>query len=162
VLPRVGPGGNLVLLSGVARIAMELFLNIVWMLVAAGLLVAWRTRWIHERRGSSRRSLQEWSAISLALVVLFFAVSMTDDMHSEIVALEECSASKRDFVHALGAHAAPDSGAALHASSWAIVPPVPFVGLSSSLQKAEPAVQLRSSSPRSSQASGRAPPVSFL
>jgi len=162
VLPRVGPGGNLVLLPGVARITMELFLNIVWMLVAAGLLVAWRTRWIHERRGSSRRSLQEWSAISLALVLLFFAVSMTDDMHSEIVALEECSASKRDFAHALGAHAAPDSGAALHASSWAIVPPVPSFGPSRPLQKLEVAVQLSSSFLRSNQASGRAPPVSLL
>src|SRR5271170_4210539 len=104
---------------------MELLLNILGMLIAAGLLAIWRMRWVYQRRDSSRRSLQEWSAVSLALVLLFFAVSMTDDMHSEIVALEECSTSKRDFVHALGAHAAPDSGTALHAPYWAIAPPVP-------------------------------------
>jgi hypothetical protein len=141
---------------------MELFLNILWMLIAVGLVVIWRTRWIHQRRRSSRRSLQEWSALGLALVLLFFAVSMTDDMHAEIVALEECSASKRDLVCLLGAHALPQSGTALHTSSWAIVPPVPFFARSDARQKLELASQLRSSFLPGNHTSGRAPPVSFL
>ncbi len=141
---------------------MELLLNILGMLVAVGLLGTWRTRWVHQRRDSSRRSLQEWSAVSLALVLLFFAVSMTDDMHSEIVALEECSTSKRDFVCSAAPHALPQSGTALHTSSWAIVPPVPFVGPSNPLQKLELASHFRSEFLLSSDAYGRAPPVSLL
>jgi hypothetical protein len=162
VLPRVGPSGNLFLPSGVARINMELLLNILWMLIAVGLLGTWRTRWVHQRRDSSRRSLQEWSAVSLALVLLFFAVSMTDDMHAEIVALEECSATRRDLVCLPGAHNLPQSGTALHTSSWAIVAPIPFFALSSSQQKLELTTQLSSSFFPSDRASSRAPPVSFL
>jgi hypothetical protein len=140
---------------------MELILNILWMLIAVGLIGIWRARWIHERRHSSGRSLQEWSAVSLALVLLFFAVSMTDDMHAEIVALEECSATRRDLVCLPGAHALPQSGTALHTSPWAIVAPFPFFGPSSSLQKFELVAQLRSSFLSSNDASSRAPPVSF-
>jgi hypothetical protein len=141
---------------------MELLLNILWTLVAVGLMVIWRTRWVHQRHRSSRRSLQEWSAIGLALVLLFFAVSMTDDLHSEIVALEEWSTSKRDFVCSPGAHAVPQSGTALHTSSWAIVPPIEFFSRSDSWQKSEQASQISTPSLPSHRASGRAPPSSFL
>ena len=94
---------------------MELLLNIVWMVIAVGL----DRNLAHAldpsaARITSRRSLQEWSAVSIALVLLFFAVSMTDDMHAEIVALEECSATRRDLVCLPGAHALPQAGTALH------------------------------------------------
>jgi hypothetical protein len=141
---------------------MELLLNIFGMLIVVGLLGTWRTRWVHQRRRSSRHSLQELSALSVALVLLFFAVSMTDDLHSDIVALEECSAHKRDFVCAAPAHALPQSGTAFQTSSWAVVPPVPLLGPSIRLQKLEPAARLSLSALSSNQASGRAPPVSFL
>jgi len=161
-LPRVVTGGNLSVTYEVGRISMELLLNIFGMLIVVGLLGTWRTRWVHQRRRSSRHSLQELSALSVALVLLFFAVSMTDDLHSEIVALEECSAHKRDFVCSPAPHALPQSGTALHTSSWAIVPAVPFLGPSSRLQKLEPAARLGLLALSSDQASGRAPPVSFL
>jgi hypothetical protein len=79
---------------------MELLLNLLWLVIAVALVCVWRVQWSNQRRGSDRRNLQEWSAVSLALVLLFFAVSMSDDMHSEIVALEESSANKRDQIHA--------------------------------------------------------------
>jgi hypothetical protein len=44
----------------------------------------------------------------------FFAVSMTDERHSEIVAFEECSTSKRELVCSPGDHALPQSGTELH------------------------------------------------
>jgi hypothetical protein len=141
---------------------MELLLNILWMLIAVGLVVIWRTRWIHQRRRSSRRSLQEWSALSLALVLLFFAVSMTDDLHSEIVALEEWSTNKRDSGCSASPHLVPQSGTALHTSSSAIVQPVSFFGPSSSLRKLELASQSHASFLSNERSSGRAPPVSIL
>src|ERR1700733_3041777 len=138
---------------------MELFLNLLWMLIAVGLLGAWRTRWVHQRHRATRHSLQEWSALSIALVLLFFAVSMTDDMHSEIVALEECSTSKRELVCSPGAHSLPQSGAALHTPSWVIAPSVPFFGPSSAMRKFNLAAQVCSSILPSNHSSSRAPPV---
>jgi hypothetical protein len=141
---------------------MELFLNILWMLIAVGLLGAWRTRWVHQRHRAPRHSLQEWSALSIALVLLFFAVSMTDDMHSEIVALEECSTSKRELICSPGAHALPQSGTELHTPSWAIAPSVPFFGSSSSIRKFDLVAQVRSSILLSNHSSSRAPPLASV
>ncbi len=98
---------------------MELLLNLFWLLIAAVLLCTWRTQWVHERRGGIRHRVQEWSAVSLALVLLFFAVSMSDDMHSEIVALEESSLSRRDQVVVSASAPLPRPGATLHAPLWA-------------------------------------------
>lgn len=141
---------------------MELFLNVLWMLIAVGLLGAWRTRWVHQRHRAPRHSLQEWSALSIALVLLFFAVSMTDDMHSEIVALEECSTSKRELVCSAGAPALPRSGTELHTPSGAIAPSVPCFGASSPMGKLNLAQPVRSSFHPSNHASSRAPPVASL
>ncbi|MGB9070830.1 MAG: hypothetical protein WCC21_19865 [Candidatus Acidiferrales bacterium] len=99
-----GVAGELDLQGSVTSMTMELLLNLLWLLIAIALLCVWRTQWRTQRRGRDRRHLQEWSAVSLALVLLFFAVSMSDDLHSEIVALEESSASKRDSIHLSAAH----------------------------------------------------------
>jgi hypothetical protein len=141
---------------------MELFLNLLWMLIAVGLLGAWRTRWVHQRHRAPRHSLQEWSALSIALVLLFFAVSMTDDMHSEIVALEDCSTSKRALVCSPGAHGLPQSGTALHTPFWVIAPSVGFFGPSSAMRKFDLAAQVRSSVLQSNHSSSRAPPVALV
>jgi len=141
---------------------MELFLNLLWMLIAVGLLGAWRTRWVHQQHRAPRHSLQEWSALSIALVLLFFAVSMTDDMHSEIVALEECSTSKRELVCSPGAHALPQSGTELHTPFWVITPSVPIFGPSTPMRKFDPDAPVRSSILPSNHSSGRAPPVASV
>ncbi len=141
---------------------MELFLNLFWLLIAVALLATWRTKWVPQRRRSLRHCLQEWSAVSLALVLLFFAVSMTDDMHYEIVALVEGSANKRDQIGLPTAHPSAPPSAATHSPVWAIVPSGPSVGCAHQ-------VRAVTSSGRSfvaffsiNPASSRAPPVSFL
>src|ERR1700728_2396958 len=101
---------------------MELLLNLLWLLIAVALVCVWRTQWSNQRPGTDRRHLQEWSAVSLALVLLFFAVSMSDDMHSEIVALEECSANKRDQVQASAAQPLMQSARGLRQAHWAVSP----------------------------------------
>jgi len=99
---------------------MELMLNLVWLVLAAALLCVWRLQWTHQRTGRSRGRVQEWSAVSLALVLLFFAVSMSDDLHSEIVALEELSANKRDYVHAGASQPGPGPSSTPHPVFWAV------------------------------------------
>ena len=101
---------------------MELLLNLLWLLIAIALLCVWRTQWSNQRRGTDRRHLQEWSAVSLALVLLFFAVSMSDDMHSEIVALEEFSANKRHQIHASAAHPLMQPVQGVRQAQWAAPP----------------------------------------
>jgi hypothetical protein len=101
---------------------MELLLNLLWLLIAVALVCVWRTQWSHQRRGTDRRHLQEWSAVSLALVLLFFAVSMSDDMHSEIVALEESSANKRDQIHLSAAHPLMQPAQGVRQAPWAVSP----------------------------------------
>jgi hypothetical protein len=141
---------------------MELFLNILWMLIAIALLGTWRTYWVHQRRRTARHSLQEWSAVSVALVLLFFAVSMSDDMHSEIVALEECSANKRDQVHLAAAQPLPRTGTALHTFPWAVASRVPLIESLTPLQNLELVEQVFTPFLPSDRSSGRAPPVSCL
>ena len=69
---------------------MELLLNTIWLVVAAGAFVWWvpRPGTIANRfRGSSLPAL----ALACALVLLFPAISVTDDLHAEQVAMEDSS-----------------------------------------------------------------------
>jgi len=74
---------------------MESFLNLLWVAIAAGVFCLWRTRWLHERPEHRRNPLGEWAAFACAFVILFFAVSLTDDLHSGSVVFDECGASRR-------------------------------------------------------------------
>jgi len=140
----------------------EVLLNLVWLLIAAGLVGTWRLRWVHQRRRNPAPRLHEWSAVALTLVLLFFAVSMSDDMHAEIVALEECSANRRDQVHLCAAHHSAISPAMSHDAGW-------LVAVSTrSIAPDSQAFAIRLSNPPSSpdrsslpQVS-RAPPLSLL
>jgi hypothetical protein len=86
---------------------MESFLNLLWVAIAAGAFGFWRTRWLHERRDRRRQPLQEWTAFACALVLLFFAVSLTDDLHSELMIFDECSTSRRHSLNLTRSHDAP-------------------------------------------------------
>ena len=97
---------------------MEAFLNFLWVLIAAVALGIWRTRWQHEQRESRRDPVREWTAIGCALVLLFFAVSLTDDLHSEIVLFDESSAGRR---FTACAHSSPQAGGNVPHSGSAIL-----------------------------------------
>jgi hypothetical protein len=77
---------------------MELFLNLLWVLIAAGAIGVWHTCWRSEKPRSRRDSLREWTAMGCALVLLFFAVSLTDDLNAAAMLLDECSASRRNSI----------------------------------------------------------------
>jgi hypothetical protein len=98
---------------------MEAFLNFLWVLIAAVALGIWRTRWQHELRESRRDPVREWTAIGCALVLLFFAVSLTDDLHSEIVLFDESSAGRR---FTACAHSSPQAEDNVPNSGPAILP----------------------------------------
>jgi hypothetical protein len=74
---------------------MELFLNVLWLAMATAALCVWRVRWTHQMRERDPEPWRQWTAFASALVLLFFMVSLTDDLHSELVYFEECTASRR-------------------------------------------------------------------
>jgi hypothetical protein len=84
---------------------MELVLNILWLLLAASAVTLWRTRWARQPRIRRHAAWREWTAIACALVLLFFVVSLTDDLHAEIIVLEECSNCRRHVNCLSSAHA---------------------------------------------------------
>jgi hypothetical protein len=53
---------------------LELFLNLLWLFMAAGAVGLWRTRWLRQKRESRREPVREWTAMACPLVLLFFAV----------------------------------------------------------------------------------------
>jgi hypothetical protein len=91
---------------------MELFLNILWVFIALACLGVWRTRWAIQRREREHASWRQWTAVVCALILLFFMVSLTDDLHSELVVFEECSAGRRHATCLACPHHAPQSHAA--------------------------------------------------
>ena len=100
---------------------MELFLNLFWVSIAAGAVVFWRTHPLRERPQSRRELLCESTAMGCALVLLFFAVSLTDDLHAEAMLLDECSASSRHYIS--GCHS-QEPGRTVRVSFPAILPKI--------------------------------------
>ena len=75
---------------------MELILNLVWVGVAiAGSVLLWITL---SRAGKSSAECvstrQKIVAMGCALVILFFVISMTDDLHDQAIMLEEKKPSR--------------------------------------------------------------------
>jgi hypothetical protein len=67
---------------------MEQFLNFFWLAITLVTTVTWRMGWLREQRGSHHPSLQEAVRLGCAFLLLFFTISMTDDLHAEMVLIE--------------------------------------------------------------------------
>ena len=140
---------------------MELFLNFLWVLIAVFGFSVWRVCWAPERSGR-RNPLQEWTAFVAAAVFLFFAVSLTDDLHSNLVLFEECASGRRNAIILPGGHASPQGAGHTSASSVAVLPGLVLWRQSDSFGH----VTFLSYSPgvflKCGLRSGRAPPLSLL
>lgn len=145
---------------------MELFLNILWLLVALGILGAWRMRWTRHGRGTRHHPIAEWTAVGSALVLLFFAISLSDDLHQDVVLFSESSTSRRhSVVRVSGSDGAGGSGiVAQHGGQlgWAVLPrldPSPSLNLTAHVK---PSLDSSIFLDEFRQFSGRAPPASSL
>jgi hypothetical protein len=94
---------------------METLLNILWLTVALGLIGLWRFRWLSLRRNPRAGVLPEIVAIGCAISLLLPAISLTDDLHPEIVAVDAASGKRNSCLLLVGAmsarHVTPLSGA---------------------------------------------------
>jgi hypothetical protein len=107
---------------------MELFLNLLWVAIAVIAFGFWRTRWLRERPKNRRNPLREWTAFACALVLLFFAVSLTDDLHSELMVFDECCASRRHSSALVCPHHSPQEGLLKQHSGTGVLPAVTSFG----------------------------------
>lgn len=73
------------------RKTMELTLNLVWLCVALAGLALLRSRLKSDR---TQDKLQTFVAMSCALVILFFVISMTDDLHDQEIIVEESKSAR--------------------------------------------------------------------
>src|ERR1700735_214080 len=104
---------------------MESFLYLLWGAIVAGAFYFWRTCWLHQRRDHGREPLREWTAFACVVVLRFFAVSLTDDLHSELMIFDECSTSRRHSPSLTRSHDTPQqrvpevlSAIAIQAYPW--------------------------------------------
>ena len=93
---------------------MESILNILWLMIATAFVCAWQMRWVRQRIASKRNPAQEWTAMTAALILLFFAVSLTDDLHSDMMLYDECSSGRRHSMVCACGQAELGSASAIH------------------------------------------------
>jgi hypothetical protein len=140
---------------------MESILNILWVLIALAALSVWRISWSQDRRGGHRNTVREWTAIACALILLFFAVSLTDDLHFDLALFDECSGARRHSAIWTGAPA-DTHGAKIQSSSPAVLPHLArfdsfdVTARVEAMEQFSPAISCRVFF------RGRAPPVSLL
>jgi hypothetical protein len=73
---------------------METILNLVWLAVTLAALWLWRFRWKGARRKPGHDVRLEAVAMVCVLALLFPVISLTDDLHPEVIPAEAAS-SKR-------------------------------------------------------------------
>jgi hypothetical protein len=86
---------------------METLLNLSWLAVALGLLGLWKFRWRRSRRNPHSRILPEAIALACAISLLLPAISLTDDLHPEILAVD-AAAGKRNKISLAAPTTRPD------------------------------------------------------
>jgi hypothetical protein len=74
---------------------VELFLNLLWVVISGAALALWQVRWRHEHALDRTRGYRARIALVCVLVLLFFPISLTDDLHTELLVIGDSSAQRR-------------------------------------------------------------------
>lgn len=138
---------------------MELFLNVVWLLVAlAAIGYCWH-RWSSPEGVAEGATLcQRWVTLGCGLVLLFFVISLTDDLHPELASLEDSSSSKRVLAGWVRLHAASSPGKLVAHHPSAVLPELLFRASALVLDQMAPVEVLSHTLISSTYTPGRAPP----
>lgn len=137
---------------------MELFLNLLWFALSLAALWIWRSRWVSEAVSLHSDPWRQWTAFSCAAVLMFFVVSLSDDLRAEYPLFDESSTSRRPPADIDAHHGAPSSPTHGPASASAILPALTasFVPVVSALDA--PPAPVYASSVLLRLSSGRSPP----
>lgn len=102
---------------------LELFLNLLWLVIAVSAFGVWQAHLSGGGRAPGGQTRRGWIALGCALVLLFFVISMTDDLHAEVMVVEDATSSRR---HVGSLHACPHhitSAKLSHHTAAAIISP---------------------------------------
>jgi len=100
---------------------MELLLNLFWFLVALASVGLWWTRWsrANRSRGRLQRSIRSAVGLCCVLVLLFFAISLTDDLQQVPAVSEDINCPRRPLQIWKGSPISAEPGK--HAAPLAVV-----------------------------------------
>ncbi len=98
---------------------MELFLNLLWLLIAVVSVAYWCR---HAPPDAAKRRPQ-CIALACALLLLFPVISLTDDLHAEVMLIEDGNTAKRHAGSAAGAVGHAAHGKHVTHSTVAVIPP---------------------------------------
>src|SRR5208283_1886318 len=74
---------------------VETFLNSIWLVVALAAVAVWRYRWLPNHLAPRSQTLPKFVALICALALLFPSISLTDDLHPQIVAVDAASGKRK-------------------------------------------------------------------
>jgi len=140
---------------------METVLNLIWLAVTLAGVCVWRFRWFPSRGNQRKRIFPEAVATLCLIALLFPVISLTDDLHPEIM-IAECASAKRglSLIIASGRHA-HDSATTRHTHAQMALLAVPLSRMDQCTADLVQAVQVMQTISSSDVRSARAPP-SFL
>jgi hypothetical protein len=75
---------------------METVLNLIWLAITLAGVWLWWFRWFKSRGNQRGRIYPETVAVVCLIALLFPVISLTDDLHPEIM-VAECASAKRNF-----------------------------------------------------------------
>src|SRR6185437_9246063 len=103
---------------------MEFVLNIVWLALALTATSYFGLQWHRAGRRcrNERATWRNWVALCCVLVLLFFIISLTDDLHPELSNFEDGSSSRRAMVLWTCAQTAHFANNIVHAAGGFILP----------------------------------------
>ena len=106
---------------------VELLLNVLWLLVALAAIGYCWGRWSGAESEADLHGgcFRKWVALACALVLLFFVISLTDDLHPELATLEDSSRSKRVWLGCANLHGAGNPAKTVANHPSAILPDLP-------------------------------------
>jgi len=97
---------------------METILNLIWLGITLVAIWLWRFRWVASRRNPRPDAKLEAIAMVCVLALLFPVISLTDDLHPEVVPVDSIS-SKRNHCLLVASGTHPDhSKVPSSARSW--------------------------------------------
>ena len=82
---------------------METILNLVWLVITLATILVWRFRWTRARRNPRHTIRAEAVALLCFIALLFPVISLTDDLHPEIVAVDAVGGKRNACLMVAGA-----------------------------------------------------------
>jgi hypothetical protein len=137
---------------------IETILNLVWLAVTLAALWLWRFRWAATPRNSRHEIRVEAVAIICVLALLFPVISLTDDLHPEVVPVDSISSKRNHSLLLASGHHAAHSGSQLSAHSAFALLSHPALETIRPYAGFVPGMRVPRAAGRSRAASGRSPP----